>query len=129
MKLGKLDRAFLKSYKKDKFFDQKKCCAYCFEPLTLNSGTIEHIIPISKGGNHLKNNIKVSCSHCNFVKDNLSINDFVNKIKNSNDLNFIKIRIRKTIWIATHKSCKRIMQYVGQSYNGPDKNMMKKNVL
>jgi 5-methylcytosine-specific restriction endonuclease McrA len=46
---------------------QKGRCCYCkhFAPLTL-----EHIIPISKGGGHTAKNIAFACDRCNNKKGN-----------------------------------------------------------
>lgn len=45
------------------------CCAYCGE---LKPLTIDHVIPLSKGGNHTASNIVPACRSCNgrkWVKD------------------------------------------------------------
>ena len=41
------------------------CCAYCGERKTL---TQDHIIPLSKGGNHTKENVVPACNSCNCKK-------------------------------------------------------------
>jgi 5-methylcytosine-specific restriction endonuclease McrA len=42
------------------------CCAYCLRgDLKL---TIDHVIPVSKGGPHTAENVVPACKHCNCVK-------------------------------------------------------------
>lgn len=45
-------------------------CHICGKPVDKNDIHFDHVIPLSKGGNHSMNNIKVSHSHCNLVKSN-----------------------------------------------------------
>lgn len=46
------------------------CCIFCEEPLTLNTITIDHIVPRSKGGKHKWENVGAACKHCNEAKGN-----------------------------------------------------------
>lgn len=39
-----------------------------FKPTT--QYLIDHVIPLSKGGNHSCGNIVISCKHCNEMKNN-----------------------------------------------------------
>lgn len=45
-------------------------CAYCGRFCRGNTGTIDHIVPISRGGKHTWNNVVCSCIRCNNYKDN-----------------------------------------------------------
>lgn len=40
-------------------------CHWCGKPLTLDTSTIEHIIPLSRGGLDNKNNYALACEECN----------------------------------------------------------------
>ena len=48
----------------------KNRCAYCLssQSLTSHKLEIEHIYPISKGGNSEKENLCLACRHCNLHK-------------------------------------------------------------
>lgn len=75
-------------------------CIYCDKILTTKNKSIDHIVPVSKGGNHGLNNIIICCKTCNckkgqkevgiFLLDNnlTSRNNIINKqiykISNSN---------------------------------------------
>lgn len=48
----------------------KHKCVYCGERKPL---TMDHIIPVSKGGNHVKENIVPACHSCNAKKYNKSV--------------------------------------------------------
>lgn len=43
-------------------------CFYCEKELTIKTMTIDHYIPLSKGGLHEKANLRVSCLRCNLSK-------------------------------------------------------------
>lgn len=49
--------------------DQYNCC-YCGEPVTKSQATMDHVIPLSKGGKTNFENIVTSCGPCNFRKGN-----------------------------------------------------------
>lgn len=49
--------------------EQKGLCAYCDTPLeTPNHGTLDHVIPKSKGGSNNRENLKLVCPKCNALK-------------------------------------------------------------
>lgn len=65
-KLKPIDRAFYKLNRERKLEAQGGKCYYCKRPLTRNSATVDHVIPISKCGyRHSDHNTVVACSTCN----------------------------------------------------------------
>lgn len=52
------------------FLRDERACQYCGIELTLNTFTMDHVLPISKGGKTNFENIVVSCAHCNATKGN-----------------------------------------------------------
>lgn len=48
---------------------QKNKCYYCNKKMGIKR-TIEHIIPLSRGGSNDMSNIVLACSHCNLTKHN-----------------------------------------------------------
>ncbi len=40
-------------------------CHWCGDPLTLDTSTVEHIIPLFRGGLDNANNRTLACGHCN----------------------------------------------------------------
>jgi len=50
-----------------KFYGER--CAYCLKALTLKSATIDHIIPIIKGGTNWASNLAPACRPCNVRKN------------------------------------------------------------
>jgi len=62
----------------------KKCnnrCAYCGEKLTLETRTIDHIVPLSEGGSNYITNFFPACTHCNALKASLSLRDFKEQLR------------------------------------------------
>ena len=43
--------------------------------------TIDHKIPLSKGGHNTLKNMLLSCQYCNTLKDNMLYEDFIHKMK------------------------------------------------
>lgn len=51
-------------------------CTYCRMLLTDETATIDHIIPVSKGGENVDSNAALACESCNQWKGNDSLADF-----------------------------------------------------
>lgn len=45
-------------------------CLYCRKPVTTAIGTLDHVIPLSKGGKTTWDNIVTACEPCNTLKAN-----------------------------------------------------------
>lgn len=45
-------------------------CVYCLEPIKFGKDTLEHKIPLTKGGNNLYENLGIACIYCNSSKGN-----------------------------------------------------------
>ena len=59
-------------------------CLYCSIPTRLdvrktapNRATIDHIVPISRGGTSAESNLAVACNACNVEKANKTLEEFV----------------------------------------------------
>lgn len=57
--------------KRLKLINKKKVCFYCGIKVNKETGTIDHFMPKSKGGNNKKENIKLACMNCNTTKNNM----------------------------------------------------------
>lgn len=51
-------------------------CWYCHTGLTCLTATIDHIVPVSKGGTNRWNNLAWACQSCNCLKADLSLEEF-----------------------------------------------------
>ena len=66
--LSKAQKAFIKA-----IYHEAKChepvfCTYCGEPVPKKSRHVDHIIPFSRGGLHVPENLAISCARCNLRK-------------------------------------------------------------
>lgn len=57
-------------------------CYYCSNKFAAKDLTMDHIVPIARGGTSTKNNVVVSCKKCNQNKKlKIPVEDFLDKIK------------------------------------------------
>jgi 5-methylcytosine-specific restriction endonuclease McrA len=49
-------------------------CPYCWDKI--ETGHIDHIVPVSKGGTNERNNLAWVCATCNVQKGNKSLAEF-----------------------------------------------------
>lgn len=69
---------------KNKDFVHKRdnyTCYYCGEKFERNELHIDHIIPKSKGGKDILENFVSACIKCNLIKGNLSVSEFIARIR------------------------------------------------
>ncbi len=51
-------------------------CYLCDKLLTFETATIEHLIPLSRGGNHKPEAVKIACLDCNRKKHNKTLTEY-----------------------------------------------------
>lgn len=78
--------------REDVFLDDEYVCYLCEEQLDPDSRhpnpkspTIDHVVPLSKGGADARNNVRTACLQCNLRKSNLDLDFYLAK---SDSLNF-----------------------------------------
>jgi len=54
-------------------------CHYCEKQLTRFSATLDHIQPVSKGGDNSFGNLITACLHCNAERGNKPVMDYITK--------------------------------------------------
>lgn len=64
-----------------KFRQQKKKCFYCGRRLNHKDVVVDHVLPLSKGGDNVIQNVVISCAICNRIKDNLTVVEFKSYMK------------------------------------------------
>lgn len=55
---------------------QNGLCAYCGQHRNIKYMTVDHIIPLSKGGTDDTENLQCTCKLCNRLKDNMLPHEF-----------------------------------------------------
>lgn len=58
-------------------------CHYCSKQLTRFSATLDHIQPVSKGGDNSLINLVTACLHCNAGRGNKLVMDYIAKNGNN----------------------------------------------
>lgn len=67
-----------RKWHKNRLFQQSNICGICNQPITnMKEATIDHIIPLSKGGIDDITNMQLAHSDCNQLKGNLMPGDIV----------------------------------------------------
>ena len=51
-------------------------CMYCGKKVNAHNGTVDHLLPQSRGGVHEWTNVTTACYKCNNKKDNLTVHEF-----------------------------------------------------
>jgi len=72
-KHARIEKAKARELRNSRWWKQKIAngkCHYCNHSLDPKTATMDHVIPISRGGKSTKNNIVASCKDCNTSKKN-----------------------------------------------------------
>ncbi|MEN9791425.1 MAG: hypothetical protein RLZZ63_1083 [Gemmatimonadota bacterium] len=62
--------------KRATFRDCGRRCVYCGTGLGLEHATLDHVIPLSRGGTHHPGNLVAACQPCNQLKGSLLPHEF-----------------------------------------------------
>ena len=54
-------------------------CIYCYKKIIFGDDSLEHILPLSRGGTHDSENLGIACLSCNKKKHNKTIEEFMKK--------------------------------------------------
>lgn len=73
-------RCFTSKERSEIYIRDKGRCGICGKFIPLNEFTIDHIIPISKGGTYDYDNLQCCCFKCNQLKSNETPDDFYEKM-------------------------------------------------
>ncbi len=58
-----------------------KPCPYCGEYMNRRTKTLDHMVPLSKGGLHWTANVIICCNRCNSAKRNRDFDDWVSLLQ------------------------------------------------
>lgn len=82
----KRERAKARELRKTRWWQQKTAsgkCYYCDKKVAYKNITMDHLVPIARGGRSTKDNLVPSCKECNTQKKTLlpiEWEDYLNKI-------------------------------------------------
>lgn len=112
------DRVFFSREKKEKILHKSKgVCAHCGKELDLETMTVDHVIPLSKGGTNELKNLVALCEDCNRGKCNYVVDPedyfkYLNWIY-LKDLNkYFKEYSEQIEWVSKRQTFSEDMQFV-----------------
>lgn len=71
-------------------------CHYCFKQLTRFTATLDHIQPVSKGGDNSLENLTTACLHCNSQRGNRPVMDIITEKSTHQDGGINSVPLRST---------------------------------
>jgi len=98
-------------------------CAYCNKPIpSTETVTIDHKIPVSKGGETVSENLTISCYPCNREKDDMTVEEYViYKQKQGDILENYEVNIVINELVIMHNNIIKRIGAVNDEYNLVDK--------
>jgi 5-methylcytosine-specific restriction endonuclease McrA len=63
--------AMKRALRKGALRDCSQRCVYCATPLDHHSATLDHVVPLARGGAHDPGNLVAACGPCNRLKGDL----------------------------------------------------------
>lgn len=64
----------------DEMFDRDRRCVYCRRTIARENATIDHIVPLSQGGNDQSHNRVLCCRRCNQAKGDFSLEQWISML-------------------------------------------------
>lgn len=110
------ERLHMEVLRRNALIRQKFRCWFCFSPLLHKGSTGDHLVPRSRGGRTIYENIVAACRRCNLYKANRSVREFIAYVTNppvSAPIEIWDIHISRRIWRRTWTACARIERAVG----------------
>lgn len=74
-------RKFTDYEKKTIYANGNGRCAICGRPITFSEMTVDHKIPLSKGGDNAVSNLQPACLTCNMLKGELTTLELDEKLR------------------------------------------------
>lgn len=83
-------RTFTDYEKKTIYANGNGRCGICGKPIKFEEMTVDHKIPLSRGGTNAFNNLQPACRTCNFIKNSLDMDGAFKSNKPDKELSALK---------------------------------------
>ena len=74
-------RTFTEYEKKTIYANGNGRCALCGKPIEFKKMTVDHKTPLSKGGTNALDNLQPACRVCNFMKQDMLMEELVEQMR------------------------------------------------
>ena len=104
--------------KKDIYDRSGGICSICGKPLSKNNYTVEHWIPLARGGTNNTDNLRVAHKRCNTCKDSMTINEYCESLldvvqfqaRQNNQI--AKIMIRSSVRLVMQLTARKVKSFL-----------------
>ncbi len=107
------ENAYKKALRQDALLKQNKKCYYCYDIMTYDTVTAEHVKPRRLGGSTTRKNIKAACVNCNGAKADMPKRQFLKIIRHPPMDSSMQIKlcfIRHRLNRAIDKACDQLVK-------------------
>lgn len=101
--MARLSRQRMQTIRK-RLMRESRNCFYCHDEVTRKTATVDHLIPVAKGGTNDDDNLVLACTYCNCAKADMTLAQFVDFVASHGGIQRVKWRYggqRKLQQVAT----------------------------
>jgi 5-methylcytosine-specific restriction protein A len=89
---SKIEKQKARELRKSDWWDRRLAegiCYYCRSPVTREKATMDHVVPISRGGKTSRGNVVLACKTCNTKKQDLTAVEWVQYLEAQRSQDFM----------------------------------------
>ena len=105
----KKNRVFSAATKRNVFIRDNFVCQFCGAPVTMNTGTLDHVLPTCRGGANNITNVVCACKPCNNLKDDRTPEEFYSWAKKQQHIDPEHCRLKNHPRVLTEEEKIRVL--------------------